>query len=157
MAKLRRRKTSPRLTPSGAKNLVGVAKVLGPAVLPVVAPYLLKAASAARDGVDRARARRLGVDVARLADFSGRGGALHARIVGAGDSLAELAALVDSGDTKAADREFVTTSSDTLAKLAAAVRAAERMPTTRRKAAYRAVARELDPIEQGLLTRLGIS
>jgi hypothetical protein len=147
-----RRKTSPRLTPSSAKNLVGVAKVLGPAVLPVVAPYLLKAASAARDGVDRARARRLGVDVARLADFSGRGGALHARIVGAGDSLAELAALEETKD-----REFVTTSADTLAKLAAAVRAAERMPSARRKAAYRAVARELDPIEQGLLSRLGIS
>ena len=152
MAKLRRRKTGPRLTPSSAKNLVGVAKVLGPAVLPVVAPYLLKAASVARDGVDRARARRLGVDVARLADFSGRGGALHARIVGAGDSLAELATLDETRD-----REFVTRSTDTLVKLAAAVRAAERMPTARRKAAYRAVARELDPIEQGLLSRLGIS
>jgi uncharacterized protein DUF6474 len=151
MAKLRRRKAGPRLTPSGAKNLVGVAKVLGPAVLPVVAPYLLKAASVAREGVDRARARRLGVDVARLGEFSGRGGALHARIVGASDSVAELAGVQD------ADQDFVRESGATLAKLATAVRAAERMPTARRKAAYRAVARELDPIERGLLSRLGIS
>lgn len=149
MAKLRgRRKDGPRLTPSSAKNMVGVAKVLGPAVLPVVAPYLLKAASAARDGVDRVRARRLGVDVGQLARFSGRGGALHARIVGVDQSLAELA-----GD---ADREFVTRSRDTLTKLAIAVRAAERMPSGRRKAAYQAVGRELDPIESELLGRLGV-
>ena len=139
----------PRLTPSSAKNLVGVAKVLGPAVLPVVTPYLLKAASAARAGVDRVRARRLGVDVARLAEFSGRGGALHARIAGADESLAEL------GATDADD--FVTRSRDTLAKLALAVRAAERMPTSRRKAVYRAVWAELDPIERGLLSRLGVA
>lgn len=148
MAKQRADKAGPRLTPGSAKNLVGVAKVLGPAVLPVVTPYLVRAAAVARDGVDRVRARRLGVDVTRLAEFSGRGGALHARIVGAQESLAEM---------PEADQEFVTRSNSTLGKLAAAVRAAERMPTARRKAAYRAVARELDPIEQDLLRRLGVA
>jgi hypothetical protein len=151
MAKLRRCQGVPRLTPSSAKNLLGVAKVLGPAVLPVVTPYLLKVASAARDGVDRARARRLGVDVARLAEFSGRGGALYARIVGVDESLAELV------DANGAEQEFATAAKATLAKLAAAVRAAERMPSARRKAAYRAVAAELDPIERGLLSRLGVA
>ena len=148
MAKPDARTGGPRLTPKGARNLVGVAKVLGPAVLPVVTPYLVRAAAVARDGVDRVRARRLGVDVARLAEFSGRGGALHARIVGASESLAEL---------PATEREFVDKAQDTLGKLAVAVRAAERMPTARRKAAYGAVRRELDPIERELLRRLGVT
>lgn len=138
----------PKLTPSNAKNLVGVAKVIGPAVLPVVAPYALKAASAARDGLDRYRARRLGVDVTELARYTGRGGALHARIVGADQSLAEM-------EARDADREFAVRGRDTLAKLAAAVRAAERMPAARRKAAHKAVSAELDPIEQEILRRLG--
>lgn len=142
-----------RLTPSSAKNLVGVAKVIGPAVVPVVAPYLLRAASVARDGLDRYRARRLGVDVEHLARYSGRGGALHARIVGADESLAELESRPDATD---ADREFAAHSRATLDKLAAAVRAAERMPTARRKAAHRSVAAELDPVERGLLSRLGV-
>ena len=149
MAKLPGRKNLPRLTPRNAKNLVGVAKVLGPVVLPVITPYLVKAAAAARDRVDRVRARRLGVDVAQLAQFSGRGGALHARIAGVDGSLAELSA--------PGDQEFVTRSRATLAKLATAVRAAERMPTTRRKAVYRAVAVELDPIERELLAHLGVA
>lgn len=142
-----------RLTPGRAKNLVGVAKVIGPAVVPVVAPYVLRAASAARDGLDRYRARRLGVNVEHLAEYSGRGGALHARIAGADQSLAELESRPGATD---ADREFAGRSRATLGKLAAAVRAAERMPTARRKAAHRSVAHELDPVERELLSRLGV-
>ena len=41
--------------------MIGLAKVVAPAVVPVVAPYALRAASMARDAVDRMRARRLGV------------------------------------------------------------------------------------------------
>jgi hypothetical protein len=141
------------LTPGGAKNVLGVAKVLGPAVAPVVAPYALKAASAARDGLDRYRARRLGVDVAQLAEFTGRGGALHARIVGADQSLADLEARPGADE---ADRAFATRGRGTLTKLTAAVRAAERMPTARRKAAWKSVGAELDPIERELLQRLGV-
>jgi hypothetical protein len=142
-----------RLTPGNAKNVLGVAKILGPAVVPVVAPYALKAAAAARDGLDRYRAHRLGIRVDDLAEYTGRGGALHARIVGADQSLAELETRPKVSDT---DREFAVRGRDTLVKLAAAVRAAERMPTSRRKAAHRAVAGELDPIEQELLRRLGV-
>jgi hypothetical protein len=143
----------PRLTPGSAKNMIGVAKVLGPVVVPVVAPYVLKAASAARDGLDRYRAHRLGVGIDDLAEYTGRGGALHARIVGVDQSLADLESRPGIGDD---DREFAVRGRDTLTKLAAAVRAAERMPTSRRKAAHRAVAGELDPIEQELLRRLGV-
>jgi hypothetical protein len=148
------RRSKSRFTPSHAKNLVGVAKVIGPVVLPVVTPYLMKAAGAARDGLDRYRARKLGIDVADLPEFTGRGGALHVRIVGADQSLAELES---AESTSADDRAYATRARDTLAKLAAAVRAAERMPTARRKAAQKSVGQVLDPIERELLRRLGVS
>ena len=140
-----------RLTPSKAKNLIGVAKIVLPAVVPVVSPYLLRAAGTAREQLDRMRARRMGIDVGDLAKFSGKGGALHARIIGAADSVAELAEKDDP-----ATREFTTRSRDTLTTLATAVRAAERMPTARRRAAHQAVGTELDRIESELLRRLGV-
>jgi Family of unknown function (DUF6474) len=151
MARVKRSK--PRLTPGSAKNLVGVAKIIGPAVLPVVTPYLMKAAGAARDGLDRRRARRLGIDVAELPEFTGRGGALHVRIVGADQSLAELEGRESASDD---DRAYATRARDTLTNLAAAVRAAERMPTARRKAAHKSISHGLDPIERELLRRLGV-
>ena len=43
-----------------------------------------------------------------------------------------------------------------LAQLLAAVRASERMPTARRKAAHRAVGTDLDVLEQDLLKRLNV-
>lgn len=137
------------LTPRKAKNLVAVAKVLGPSVIPVVSPYLVRAASTARDGMDRLRARRLGVPVDDLAEFSGRGGALHARIAGDERGLGELA---ETGTDD--DRAFVERGRNRLAKLAASVRAAERMPSARRRAAHRAAATELDGLEAELLRRL---
>jgi hypothetical protein len=133
--------------------MVGVAKILVPAVLPVVTPYLIKAATIARDGFDRYRARQLGVGVDDLAKFSGRGGALHARIVGADDGLTEL---TSRGTADQGDAAFVTASRATLGTLAVAVRAAERMPTARRRAAHRSVSGELDRIEKDLLQRLGV-
>ncbi|HJP76822.1 MAG TPA: DUF6474 family protein [Pseudonocardiaceae bacterium] len=141
----------PRITPGKARNYVGVAKILLPAVVPVVSPYLLRAAGTAREQLDRYRARRLGIDVGDLAKFSGKGGALHARITGAADALADLAQKDDP-----ATREFTARGRDTLTTLAAAVRAAERMPGARRRAAHQAVAAELDRIESELLRRLGV-
>ena len=141
----------PRLTPGKAKNLVGVAKIVLPAVVPVVSPYLLRAAGSAREQLDRMRARRMGIDVGDLAKFSGKGGALHARIIGAASAVEELAQRDDP-----ATREFTTRSRDTLTTLATAVRAAERMPTARRRAAHQAVGTELDRIESELLRRLGV-
>jgi hypothetical protein len=143
-----RNRSKPRLTPARAKNLVGLAKVVGPAVVPVVAPYALKAAAMARDAVDRMRARRLGVEVSELATYSGRGGALHARITGAAKA---------ADDLRAADPAFAETSEARLTQLAAAVRAAERMPSARRKAAHKAVSQELDRLEEDLLRRLGVT
>lgn len=154
---LRKRKPAvgdgPRFTPKRAKNALAVVKIIGPAVIPVVAPYVLRALGEARDRYDRLRAHRLGVPVEELARFSGRGGALHARISGAADAITELRG---RSDATAEDRAFADRSETTLRQLTAAVRAAERMPTARRKSAHRAAAVELDQLEERLLQRLGV-
>jgi hypothetical protein len=142
---LRKTNDTPRITPAKAKNAIAVAKVIGPAVLPVITPYLTKTAGTVRDQWDRMRARRLGIGVGDLAGYTGRGGALHARIGGIAGSLAELK-----------DQPFADATETRLRQLTAAVRAAERMPTARRKAAHRAVGEELDRIEREVLSRLGV-
>ncbi|MGH3756576.1 DUF6474 family protein [Actinophytocola sp.] len=143
----------PRITPKKAKNALAVAKVVGPAVIPVVVPVVLRAFGEARDRIDRMKARRLGVAVGDLARYSGKGGALQARISGAAEAVTELR---ERKDASAEDRTFADRSETTLRQLAAAVRAAERMPSARRRAAHRAAATELDELEQRLLTRLGL-
>ena len=144
---------APRITPKKAKNALAVAKIVGPAVVPVVAPFVLRAFGEARDRIDRFKARRLGVAVGDLAEYSGKGGALHARITGAAEAIAELR---EGTDATAEDRAYADKSETTLRQLAAVVRAAEWMPSARRRAAHRAAATELDELEQRLLARLGL-
>lgn len=138
----------PVLSKGRVKNLLRVARIVGP----VVAPYAVQAASAAREGYDRMRARRLGVPVTDLASFSGKGGALHARIAGITDVLRDLR----ERSTDPADVRATEQAASRLAELTAAVRAAERMPTSRRRTTHRAVAKELDIVENDLLRRLGV-
>ncbi|MGQ0839928.1 DUF6474 family protein [Actinokineospora sp.] len=142
---------TPRFTPGKARNAIAIAKVLGPVVVPVVTPYVVQGAAAVRERWDRRKARRLGVSVADLGQYTGRGGALHARISGAASGVAELRAKASADDLAFADA-----AESTLHQLAAAVRAAERMPTPRRRAAHRAVGVELDRIEERLLKALGV-
>jgi hypothetical protein len=142
-----------RFTPKKAKNAVAVAKVLGPVVIPVVAPFAVRAAGSARELYDRYQARKLGVAVDQLGSYTGRGAALHARIAGLADGCRDLE---KSEKASAADKTFVGESLSTLEQLSASVRAAERMPAARRKAVHRAVAGELERLEGKLLNRLGI-
>ena len=151
--KAKQDKGEARVTPKKAKNAVAVAKVLGPAVLPVVAPYAVRAAGAARELYDRYQARKLGVAIDQLGEYTGRGAALHARIAGLVQGLAELR---KSSKATSADTKFADETQGTLEQLSATVRAAERMPAARRKAAHRAVAGELDRLEELLLHRLGV-
>jgi hypothetical protein len=143
----------PRLTPKKAKNYVGVAKVLIPAVVPAVAPYAVRAAGLARDGYDRYRAHRLGIEIDQLEEYAGRGGALNVRIAGLSDGLAELR---KSQQASADDTRFADDSAGTLRQLAATVRAAERMPAPRRRSAHKAAEDEIGRMEDELLRRLGI-
>jgi hypothetical protein len=142
-----------RFTPRRAKNALAVVKIIGPAMIPVVAPYVVRALGEARDRYDRIRAHRLGVPIDDLHRYSGRGGGLHARIAGAAEAIAELR---ERAEATADDRTFADRSETTLRQLAAAVRAAERMPTARRKAAHKAVSAELDQLEEHVLQRLGV-
>ena len=134
-------------TPSRAKNLVGVAKVLAPALIPVVAPMAVRAAALVSDRYDRFRASRLGVPVDELTRYSGRGARLHARVAGFAEALDQL---------RETERGYVEATEKRLGQLLAAVRAAERMPAPRRRAAHRAVATDLDALEADLLRRLGV-
>jgi hypothetical protein len=149
-----KRSGDARITPARAKNLIAVAKVVGPAVIPVVAPLAVRAAGLVSERYDRFRARRLGVDVGELPEYTGKGAKLSARLAGVAGSLTELRERSDLGD---ADRAWVSRTEGRLAQLAAAVRAAERMPAARRKAAHRAVSADLDQIEAELLRHLGVS
>ena len=139
------------MTPARAKRLIGV----GRAVLPLLAPYALAAAGVARARWDAYQAARLGVTPDRINAYTGRGGALHARI----DRLAESLNVLDD-DTEAyattAARRFAVETRPRLADLAVAVRAAEQMPAQRRRTAHRAVSDELDRVELALLRHLGI-
>ncbi|MGW6443659.1 DUF6474 family protein [Lentzea sp. NPDC055074] len=141
------RKAKGGFTAGRAKNLVGVAKVVAPALIPVLAPVIARGAGVLSEQYDRYRARRLGIDVADIGRYSGYGARLHARIVGFSDSLETL---------RATDSDWVSKTEARLSQLLAAVRASERMPTARRKAAHRAVGTDLDVLEQELLRRLNV-
>lgn len=154
MGRKKQDEDAPRITPKKAKNAINVAKVVVPAVVPVVAPYAVRAATALREGIDQARAKRLGIAPADLRHFTGKGAALHARIAGLQRGLRELTSERGAGGEDAT--RFAAQSQATLDKLTGAIRAAETMPAARRKAAHRAASVELDTMEDNLLRRFGI-
>jgi hypothetical protein len=139
------------LTAARAKRMIGVGK----AVAPLLAPYALAAAGVARARWDAYRAARLGVEPGQLSAYTRPGGALHARLSRMAEALDELEAGVDAHGSGAA-RRFAAESRPRLAGLAVAVRAAEQMPTTRRRTAYRSIGVELDRLEITLLHHLGV-
>jgi uncharacterized protein DUF6474 len=138
-------------TPARAKRMIGVGK----AVAPLLAPYALAAAGVARDRWDAYRAARLGVEPGQLAAYTGPGGALHARLSRIAGALDQLESGGEAHRTDAAHR-FALDTRPRLADLAVAVRAAEQMPTPRRRTAYRSIGAELDRLEIALLNHLGI-
>jgi hypothetical protein len=130
-----------------AKRLIGI----GTTVVPLLAPYALAAVTQARGRWDAFRAARLGVSPDQLAAFTGPGGSLHARLSHLAEALAEL----EKGD--AAAIAFAATTKPRLEDLSVAVRAAEQMPSGRRRTAFRAIGAELDGIELTLLNHLGVT
>lgn len=137
---------SARITPSGTKRILAVGRVLAP----VLAPLALKGAASAREKWEQNRAKRLGVSVEELPRYTGRGAALHVRLAGLATSVAGLRARHPEHTAFADDAER------RLTDLTAAVRAAEQMPASRRRAAHRAVSVQLDDLEPDLLNRLGV-
>jgi hypothetical protein len=154
----------PKITPSNAKRAIAVGKIVAPVLMPVA----IRAAGVARGAWDEYRARRLGVPPGELARYSGRGGALNARISRIAQAMIELRATSELAQSHAGDRkaaasrrtaevaEFIADAEPRLIDLSSAVHAAEFMPTERRRSAYRAVSVELDRIEPRLLDLLGV-
>jgi Family of unknown function (DUF6474) len=135
------------MTKARAKRLIGI----GTMVAPLLAPYALAAAGAVRGTWDNYRASRLGVTADRLAEFTGPGGGLHARLSHLSEALTDLA------EGTPAAKAFAEQAGPRLPELATAVRAAELMPAPRRRTAFKAISVELDGIEQGVLMHLGIT
>lgn len=133
---------------ASARSYLGVAKV----VAPVLAPFAYKAATAVRGQVDTRRARRIGVGVEQLGEFSGHGAGLSARIAGLEPALTQM----ESTHLAPADVEFRQSTTARLGELSTAVHAAERMPTPRRRAAHRSIDADLDRIDAELLHKLGV-
>jgi hypothetical protein len=134
---------------SQVRKYLGVARVL----LPVLVPLVYRGATFLRGRLDSRRARELGVSVEQLADFTGHGSRLSARIANAEASASQILAN-DPGnpDTSA----FAAQTRDRLTNLNTAVRTAEQMPAQQRKSAHAGISAELGRIEADLLSRLGV-
>lgn len=137
------------LSASRIRRTLTISRMLAPVVVPIA----YRAAVTARGYVDERRADRLGVPLSQLGQFSGTGGALSARIVGAEQTLAQVAARKPKD---AETKQFVAAVTDRLRDLSAAVTAAENMPTARRKAAHAAISEQLDGVDADLMARLGV-
>ena len=136
-------------SPTKVRRALTVSRLLAPVVVPLV----YRASIAARGLIDERRADQLGVPLSQLGHFSGHGAQFSARIAGAEQSLRQLS------EKKPKDQEtkqFVAAITARLGDLAAAVTAAENMPSARRKAAHAAIAEQLDGIDADLMARLGV-
>ncbi len=133
--------------PKTARRLLGIAKVIGPAV----SPFALRTATSTREYLDTRKASRLGVAAAEVGAFRGPTGSVEARMAGLRRSVDELRAR-RTGDLQVT--RFSDVASGRLTDLIAAVRAAASMPAGRRRATIAAVNRELNQIDADLMTFL---
>lgn len=146
---LRAAREGKLLSASRIRRTLTISRMLAPIVVPIA----YRAAITARGFIDERRADRLGVPLGQLGQFSGAGGALSARIAGAEQTLAQVAA---KKPKDAETKQFVAAVTDRLRDLSAAVTAAENMPTARRRAAHGAISDQIDGIDGDLLARLGV-
>lgn len=138
------------LSPTRIRRFLTITRLLAP----VAVPLAYRASISARGLLDQRRADRLGIPLQQLGQFSGHGAALSARIAGAEQSLRQL---TERHSKDAETRQFVSAVTERLTDLAAAVTAAENMPTARRRAAHSAIGEQLDGIDADLMARLGVA
>lgn len=142
--------TAPQglLTPTKVKRYLAVAKLAAP----VAGPLLYRAAIAARSEVTNLQARRAGVPAGLLSQYGGPSAPLRARIAAASESAVK----VEGRESSAEGVAFVGTMRDRLDNLVVALDATDTMPPAQRRAAQRAVANELNAIDNDLLARLNV-
>lgn len=148
-AELKAAREGRLLSPTRVRRVLTVTRLLAP----VLVPLIYRAATTARGALDERRADCLGVPLAQLGQFSGHGAELSARISGAEQTLRQVA---EKKPKDAETKQFVTAITERLNDLAAAVTAAENMPTARRRGAHAAIAAQLDGIDADLMARLGL-
>jgi hypothetical protein len=149
-ANLKAAREGKLFSPTRIRRFLTVSRLLAP----VVVPLAYRIAIAARGLIDQRRADQLGVPLAQIGQFSGHGGRLSARIAGAEQSLRTVQ---ENKPKDAETKQFVSAISDRLTDLAAAVSAAENMPSARRRSAHAAISRQLDEIDADLMARLGLA
>lgn len=136
-------------SPARIRRALTVSRLLAP----IVVPLAYRGAMAARGFLDQRKADRLGVPISQLGQFSGHGAQLSARIAGSEQTLRLVA---EKKPKDAETKQFVAAMTDRLTDLSAAVTAAEKMPTTNRRAAHDSIGQQLDGIDADLMARLGV-
>ncbi|MET7769226.1 DUF6474 family protein [Nocardia sp. NPDC005366] len=131
---------------SQVRKYLGVARVL----VPVLAPLAYRGATFVRGQLDTRRAQQLGIGIEQLGDFAGHGAKLQARIANVESALGKV-------DGTGDNQKFVAAAGDRLASLTAAVRTAEQMPASRRRAVHQSISTELSGVEADVLARLGVN
>jgi hypothetical protein len=149
-AQLKAAREGKLLSPTRIRRVLTVSRLLAP----ILTPLIYRAAMAARALVDQRRADQLGIPLAQIGQFSGRGAELSARIAGSEKSLRMVQ---DKKPKDAETKQFVSAITERLTDLSAAVTAAENMPGARRRAAHSAISSQLDGIEADLMARLGLT
>lgn len=114
------------------------------AMAPLLLPLVYKAVVMVRDANTKSRAQQLGVSVDELAQHSGPGADLKARITGMEKSLA----------TYKLPQGFQTDVVERLQALQIAVENADRMSPDQRKRAHRTISADLDELNKEVLARL---
>ena len=114
------------------------------AMAPLLLPLVYKAVVMVRDANTKSRAQQLGVSVDELAQHSGPGADLKARIAGMEKSLATYK-LPQGLQTDVAER---------LQALRTAVENTDRMSPEQRKRAHRTISADLDELNKEVLARL---
>jgi len=147
-AKQKADEKSRKVTPANIKRYLTVARL----VSPVVAPLAYRGAVVAREQLNQFKATRAGVAPELLAQYSGHGAPLSARIESARGALKQVPAKDPSADTD----KFVAAIGTRLDNLAIAVDAAETMPSAQRRAAHASIDSELGAIDADVLARLGV-
>ena len=140
------------LSPTRVRRTLTVSRLLAPVVVPLV----YRASIAARGLIDERRADKLGIPLSQLGHFSGHGARFSARIAGAEQALRQLSEKKPKAAKDPETKQFVAAINERLSDLAAAVTAAENMPSVRRRAAHAAIDEQLDGIDADLMARLGV-
>ncbi len=129
-----------RLNAGTFKRYAGFARV----ALPVMLPVIYRAITAGREKLVDTRARRLGVSADQLAQFSGHGAEIKARIDGIQRSL----------NDDHLPKGFVQDVEDRLEELHSATDNAEFMTPEQRRRAHATITRDIDGVTQEIQNRL---